>query len=215
MHTNEPRELQGVELGYDPRDIDSKGIYKVVVYFFVFALVFFGGGFLVYVNRGWGGRTAFDNRKPAFAGPKVQGNISAKIDIMAMRQHERAMMESYGQLPNGKWRLPMERAMELVASEGLPNVVDDRKATSPGNTIPQNATGLKPSSTTTSPSESAPGDDRLNGNQTGTPSEIPMRDPGMSGPTTPPTPDFGQGSTGTTAGGNATGGGGMGGSTGP
>ena len=198
MHTNEPRELQGVELGYDPRDIDSKGIYKVVVYFFVFALVFFGGGYFVFTYFGWGARTTLDTRKPDFAGPKVQGNIAAKIDIMAMRQHERAMMESYGQLPNGKWRLPVERAMELVAGEGLPNVASDTKATSPGNTISQNATGpgvtsSAPSSTTTSPAEP-------------TASDIPMRDPGMSAPT-PPTSDAPAG--------NAAGSTGMGGSTGP
>jgi hypothetical protein len=199
MHTNEPRELQGVELGYDPRDIDAKGIYKIVVYFFLFALVFFGGGAIIFVRQGWGGRTSFDSRKPAFAGPKVQGNIAAKIDIMAMRQHERRVMESYKDLQNGKWQIPVDRAMALVAAEGLPAVASDQKAVSPGNTIPQNATGPAASSTPTSPSESAPGEDRLNGKPSVSTGE---GEPGL----VPPTPDLGQGATGTTAGGAGMGG---------
>jgi hypothetical protein len=158
MHTNEPRELQGVELGYDPRDIDSKGIYKVVVYFFVFALVFFGGGYFAFRFFALGNGTSFDARKPRFEGPKVQGNVTAKIDIMEMRQHERAVMESYGTNPDGKQRIPVDRAIEVLSGRGLPTPADDTKATSPGNTITQNATGPAPAGTPTTPPSEGPGE---------------------------------------------------------
>lgn len=172
MHTNEPRELEGVELGYDPRDIDSRGIYKVIVYFFVFTLIFFGGGYLVFVWRGWGAHTEMDPRKSAFSGPRVQGNITSKVDIMTMRQNERATMETYGTNPDGKQRIPVDRAIELLAERGLPVVTSDQAAQSKGNTIEQNATGPAPSGTTTTPAV------------TGT-TDAP---PGTPAPTSPATP---------------------------
>ena len=157
MHTDEPRELQGVELGYDPRDIDAKGIYKVVFYFFVFALVFFGGGALYYIY--WGKietSQRFDARKAAITGPKLQGNIAAKVDIMDMRQQERHDLESYGTNQDGKQRIPIDAAMDILAGRGLPQIANDQKATSPGNTIPQNAVGPAGDSTTTSPNQTGP-----------------------------------------------------------
>lgn len=184
MHTNEPRELEGVELGYDPRDIDAPKIYKVVAGIFIFALVFFGGGAIVYTYYGGGIQFARDGRKPEIVGPKVQGNISAKVDIMEMRQKERSDMETYGtneEIVNGRKierrRIPLDQAMKLLAERGLPVVTSDQKATSPGTTIPQNATGMAgggpaPSSTETTPAQTPP----------------------------VPTPDAGQGATGSTGG---------------
>lgn len=179
MHTDEPREIQGVELGYDPRDIDLKRILKIVVYFFAFATVFFGGGAIYYIYIGRIETSQhFDARKPPIIGPKIQGNISAKLDIMTMRQNERRLMESYGTNPDGKQRIPVAHAMDLLAQRGLPVVTSDKTATSPGNTIEQNATG---------PAKPGPAS--------------------RSTPTTPadpgpvPTPDYGQGAAGATAGG--------------
>ena len=146
MHTEEPRDLQGVELGYDPRDIDAKGIYRVVAYFFLFALFFFGVGALYYIYIGKIETSQrFDPRKPAIVGPKLQGNVAAKIDIMQMRQTERAQMESFGTnkelAPDGstveRQRIPVEAEMRLLAGRGLPDITSDKTATSPGNTIPQ------------------------------------------------------------------------------
>lgn len=172
MHTDEPREIEGVELGYDPRDIDLPKIKKIVIWFFILTVFFFGMGAIVFSWRGWGARTSFDPRKAAFAGPKVQGNVSAKIDIMSMRQKERAEMESYGTNPDGKQRIPVDRAIDLLAERGLPPVTSDEAAVSKGNTIEQNAKGPAASSTTTSPAEQG----------------------------AVPTPDLGGGATGGTAG---------------
>ncbi len=189
MHTDEPREVQGVELGYDPRDINLPVIKKIVVWFFVLTVLFFGGGAIVYIARHWGGRTTFDTRKAPIAGPKIQGNITAKVDIMDMRQAERAQMETYGTNPDGKQRIPVDRALDLLAERGLPLVTSDKTAQSKGNTIEQNATGPASPSTTTTPGETGP----------------------------VPTPDQGGGATGTTAGGSGaattTGGANMGGTS--
>ena len=101
----------------------------------------------------WSLASKFDPRKPAIVGPKVQGNVAAKIDIMQMRQEERKQLEGYGTNQDGKQHIPVEAAMEILAKRGLPSVSSDEKATSPGNTIPQNAVGPAGSSTDTSPAQ--------------------------------------------------------------
>ena len=157
MHTDDPREVEGIDLGYDPRDIDIAKIAKVVIGFFAFSLVFFGGGAIYYIYIGKiVTASRFDPRKPAIVGPKLQGNIAAKTDIMTMRQVERAQMDSYGTNQDGKQRIPVDAAMRILASRGLPDIESDRNATSPGNTIPQNAIGPAGASTSTSPNVDGP-----------------------------------------------------------
>lgn len=146
MHTNEPREVQGIELGYDPRDIQSKSLTKAIVYFFLFTLAFFGIGAIVWIRAGWSHSESFDARKPKIEGPTVQGNMTAKTDIMSVRQHEHELMTTYAPLENGKWRIPVDRAMSLIGDRGLPSVTSDAPAQSPGTTIKQNATGVTPGS---------------------------------------------------------------------
>lgn len=150
MHTNEPREVEGIELGYDPRDINIKPIVKVVGYFFGFTILFFGLGAAIWINKRYGIQPRFDGRKPPIEGPRVQGNITAKIDIMKMRQAETHYMTTYGN-EGGKQRIPVERAMELLSERGLPAIASDEQAKSPGNTIQDNAIGMS-----STPSERAP-----------------------------------------------------------
>jgi len=159
MHTNEPREIQGVELGYDPRDIEAKGITKFFIVFFIFATVAFGGGVVIYEAMGLGGRSNFDTRKPKIVGPLIQGNITTKTDIMSLRQYERHMMTTYEPMPTGKWRIPVDRAIDLLGSRGLPPITSDAPAQSKGTTIQQNAIGPATAGTsapTTPPAETAP-----------------------------------------------------------
>lgn len=156
MRTNEPRELQGVELGYDPRDIDLKKIIRVVIVFFAIALLHFGVGAAFFIWRGWGGATVRDARKPDFAGPKLQGNIESKVDIMTMRQSERTQMETYGINPDGKQRIPVDRALDLIAQRGLPVVSSAEAAITKGNTIEQNATGPNVAGTRDTPGTPGP-----------------------------------------------------------
>jgi len=146
MHTNEPREVQGIELGYDPRDIEAKGLTKAVIYFFLFTLFFFGVGAIWWIRAGWSHSETFDKRKPAVAGPLVQGNMTAKTDIMSVRQHEREVMTTYAPLESGKWRIPVDKAIDVINGRGLPTVTSDAPAASPGTTIKQNATGVTPNS---------------------------------------------------------------------
>ena len=161
MHTNEPRELQGVELGYDPRDIESKPVTKFFVAFFIFAIAAFGLGAVIYTRMDLGGRSSFDTRKPKIAGPLIQGNITSKTDIMSLRQYERRMMTTYEPLPNGKWRIPVDKAIDLLGDRGLPAISSAAPAKSTGTTIEQNAIGPatsanRTSEPTTPPAETAP-----------------------------------------------------------
>lgn len=141
MHTNEPRELQGVELGYDPRDIHIVPIIKVVVWFFVLTAVAFGAMAIWFIKSGQGSSFKRDVRKPAITGPVLQSNVGAKIDIMQLRQKERDAMTTYETNKDGSMRIPVEHALDLIAERGLPQVTSNEPARSPGTTIPQNAVG--------------------------------------------------------------------------
>lgn len=159
MHTNEPREIQGVELGYDPRDVEPKGLTKVILFFFGGTLFFFGVGAILWIWLGYARPSNFNPRKPRFAGPLVQGNITSKTDIMALRQFEKRMMTSYEPLPNGKWRIPVDQAINLLGSRGLPPITSAAPAKSTGTTIQQNAVGRSTEGTsvpTTPPAQTAP-----------------------------------------------------------
>jgi len=161
MHTNEPRQLEGVELGYDPRDIDAKRIYKSAIWFFVLTVFFFGLGAIIWIRYGLAHTSDFDKRKPAIVGPLVQGNMAAKVDIMNVRQDEHRRMTTYGTNPDGKQRIPVDQAIALIAQRGLPVVPSEGPAKSPGNTIKQNAVepGTTPPVTATpetTPDASAP-----------------------------------------------------------
>ena len=152
MHTNEPRKVEGVDLGYDPRDIETKPIIKVVIAFFAFTLIFFGMGAFVFMRTTWGHQTPFDVRKPQIVGPRVQGNVSAKVDIMQMRQAETKGLTTYDPKGlGGGARIPVDRAMDLLVERGLPAIKSEAPAKTVGNTIKDNAIG--PSTT---PSERAP-----------------------------------------------------------
>ena len=54
--------------------------------------------------------------------PDPQLQITPERDLQAMRESERSVLESYDWVDRnaGRVRIPIERAMSLVASEGLP-----------------------------------------------------------------------------------------------
>jgi hypothetical protein len=159
MHTNEPREIQGVELGYDPRDVEPKGLTKVVVMFLGATVFFFGVGAWLWMALGYSKPSTFNARKPRFEGPRVQGNITSKTDIMAMRQEERRLMTTYEPLKGGKWRIPVDQAITLLGDRGLPAITSAAPAKSTGTTIQQNAVGPATAGSTeptTPPTETSP-----------------------------------------------------------
>lgn len=129
MHTNHPKEDPLVELGYEHRDINFKNLTRAITYFFVFTAICFAAGFWVYdVMHPMSNRqtktseTSYAKFKPKAPNPLLQDNITAKADIMTMRQSEYARLHSTGPIEGapGKVHIPVERAMDLIVERGLP-----------------------------------------------------------------------------------------------
>jgi hypothetical protein len=74
--------------------------------------------------------------------PKLQDNITTKIDIEVMRRDERERMENPAWIDQSKGvvRIPVERAIELVAQRGV-STGNEVAAKPQGNTMTQNAVG--------------------------------------------------------------------------
>jgi hypothetical protein len=150
MHTNEPKQDLLVDLGYETRDLNVKAIRNATVGFFIFGVLCFGGVLVWFI---WfKPKMGFDRDARKVAGPPVpliQSNIATKIDIMAMRKHETQMLSTYGKNPDGSVRIPIDRAIDIVAAHGIASTGQQVPAVSPGNTIKQN--GLQPATAVPAP----------------------------------------------------------------
>jgi hypothetical protein len=144
MHTNEPKEDPLVDLGYETRDIDVKTIHKAVFYFFTFASVMFIVGAWVYANINTAFSPAYqaqkeDLRIPKPPNPLLQDNVSNFTDIMHLRQHETAVLNSTGWVDGSHKfaHIPIDRAIDILAERGLPKTSTEVPAISKGNTAGQ------------------------------------------------------------------------------
>ncbi|MDX2064621.1 MAG: hypothetical protein SFX74_02645 [Fimbriimonadaceae bacterium] len=141
MHTNEKREDPLVEMGYEVRDVNLKVLNQSVIGFFIFtfAMIFISWGVLFgfrigpfqtpamnldYANKQSGYNAV--RKVPQAPNPVLQTNVSAKTDMMDMRQAEASRLEGTGYLDASKERvhIPIDRAIELLAERGLPSTAD-------------------------------------------------------------------------------------------
>jgi hypothetical protein len=162
MHTKGPKEDPLIDMGYETRDIDIPTIRKAVIYFFVFATVMFGTGGLIYwkMNPNFDPKIAAqpeDLRIPKSPAPLLQDNVSNFTDIMKLRQHETAMLNStaYADASHSYLRIPIDNAIDIIAEKGVPktgasvpavskgNTTDEKKFSQPGG-APQSISVSKP-----------------------------------------------------------------------
>jgi len=152
MHT-EKREDPLVELGYEVRDLNTVAIRNATIGFFVFAILSAVLGFGVYriMNP-----TVFEPKPlshrvvPGAPNPLIQSNIAAKTDIMDVRQHETAVLTGpprWVDPAKTHLRIPIDQAMEIIATKGVPATGAEVPAVSKGHT-PDPAIGEKPASPT-------------------------------------------------------------------
>lgn len=150
MHT-EKREDPLVELGYEVRDLNTVAIRNAAIGFFVFTIASAAIGFACYrvMNP-----TVFEPRPPGNRvvpgppNPLIQSNIAAKVDIMDVRQHETAELTApVGWTDDSKTHLhiPIDKAMEIIATRGAKPTGESVPAISPGHT-PNPGIGEKPAS---------------------------------------------------------------------
>jgi hypothetical protein len=138
MHTNHKREEPLADLGYEIRDIDYKRLGQASLFFIAFVIFAFGSVGLWFWFTKPQISSTLDPRKPM---PEimVQSNISVRTDIQTMRQHETEILTKSGQNPDGSFHIPIDQAMDMVASRGLAAQTTNVPAVSPHTTIKQNA----------------------------------------------------------------------------
>jgi hypothetical protein len=148
MHT-EKREDPLVEIGYEVRDLNTVAIRNATIGFFVFAIGSALIGFACYrvMNPTVFEPSTTSNRVvPAAPYPLIQSNMAAKIDIMDIRQHEtKELTAPIGWTDSSKTHLhvPIERAMDIIAKNGLKPTGASVPAVSKGHT-PNPEIGEKP-----------------------------------------------------------------------
>lgn len=133
MHT-EKREDPLVEMGYEVRDINLKGITKAVIVFVVFAVamiliswvVLFGfklgpinmiGMNPMYANK----QSGYNKMRviPQAPNPVLQTNVSARTDIASMRQNEAKRLTGFSGAQDKTQHIPIEVAMEKLLEKGI------------------------------------------------------------------------------------------------
>jgi hypothetical protein len=166
MHTNhEPDDPEVLKtMGYDRRDIIVPAITKSTIWIFGFCIFCFiisvpiynylttPGGFSKGLSSGWKSMTG-QSREPDPVSrirldkdtPRLQDNVTTKIDIEEMRRTERERLGTPGWIDQNKGivQVPIERAMEIVVERGV-GTGSAVPAKTQGNTIVQNAVGPAP-----------------------------------------------------------------------
>jgi hypothetical protein len=162
-HQTDPHEDRP-DTGYETTDADAKPIAYAFAGLAVLIVVVFVAvwGFFVYMDR----RTyetearAGQIPEPDFRVPEPRLQSTPEHDLKRMLQHEQSMKESYGWVneASGIVRIPIERAMDIVAEKGLPNLPPIGEEEGTPDTVAAPATDtLAPQTGATSPPPPAAG----------------------------------------------------------
>ncbi len=125
MHSG-PREEHDPNFNYEVRDLSIPTIRKGTIGLFAFVIfcIFAAGGVLIALYPNWLKADAPPQplRLPKDPNPLLQTNISARTDIQRMRQTDRHALENYSWVDEGRGqvRIPIDRAIERLARQGLP-----------------------------------------------------------------------------------------------
>jgi len=147
MHT-EKREDPLVELGYEIRDVNKKALMNGTIGFFIFAIGSAAVGFVIFrlmYPTGFEAGNIAPHMLPPTPNPIVQSNITAKTDIMDLRQHEEAALDApvgWVDASKTKLHIPIDRAMAIIAERGVPKTNAEVPAVTKGHT-PDAAIGEK------------------------------------------------------------------------
>lgn len=161
-HGHEPRQDPLVDMGYETRDLNIRNIAKATIGFFIFTFACFGlvGVWFYFTNNNYGVHR--DPRKPLpqYPNPLLQTDMTTRTDIMTLRQNEARIMTTTAPNRDGTVRIPVDRAIAILAQRGVAPTGAEVPAQSPGNTIKQNAlpnTPQTPTVQTPYPGQNQPG----------------------------------------------------------
>jgi hypothetical protein len=128
MHSKHPKEDPLIDMGYEVRDAEMKTIGVATGIFFAFVVVSFAIGFGIFawlnpaILHEKTTQAPFMSNAPKPPYPLLQTNITTKTDIKELRQGETAQLTTSAVLDakKGVYRIPIDRAIDLVAQRGLP-----------------------------------------------------------------------------------------------
>ncbi len=130
MHSNEDnRDLNILEeMGYEPTDVEPNAIPKVTFDFFTAMTVMFVIAWAVMsvIDRTStlpSAKETFTRRRtPEGDAPLVQGNVTAKQDMINLRREEIQKTEVFAWVDEGKGiaRVPISVGMEMLLERGVP-----------------------------------------------------------------------------------------------
>ncbi|MCS0493990.1 hypothetical protein NVS89_02695 [Ancylobacter sp. MQZ15Z-1] len=110
---------------YEPRDVPVRGV--IYALFGVFALMAFAGAVVALVlaliahSRPPQRATALETARQEPPGPRLE--VSPESDRRAIEAASRARLQGYGwaDQPAGRVRIPIDRAMQMLARDGWPD----------------------------------------------------------------------------------------------
>lgn len=108
--------------GYEQSDLSISDILKGVIGFFAFTGVMGVAGVgIVWALGGLGWKDEAPRPMPPAPNPLLQSDASAKVDIWNLRYKEEIELGTYGPstAKAGAQRIPIDKAMDLVAEQGL------------------------------------------------------------------------------------------------
>lgn len=137
MHTKHPKPDPLVDMGYEVSDVNYKSVSRWGIGFLLFGLSgFVIGGFIwwfEFANTNIQKVQASKLTVPASPNPLLQTSVTTKTDIMTIRAKEAKELES-----TEPGKMPIEEAMNLVASGQYITTGQNVPAKNPHNTTDQN-----------------------------------------------------------------------------
>lgn len=126
---SDPERLPQARGGYEKRDADARWIFGIVAFLLVSGLIihFCIAGVLSRMEKKPMPRDSWSGARPAVnSGAEPRGvpllQLAPEVDLQAFRAREDAELTTYGWIDRtaGVVRIPIDRAMELIAQRGLP-----------------------------------------------------------------------------------------------
>jgi len=116
------------DMGYETQDVQIAPLVKAVMWFFTFVTATYILAVPVFrwfnpeLAKGETISAPFSRTPPQAPNPLLQTNITTKTDIMDLRKAESKQLTTSGVVDSqhGVYRIPIDRAIDLVAKRGLP-----------------------------------------------------------------------------------------------
>ena len=134
-HDKNPHEAEGQNLGYEPRDVSVGVIVKWLMGLFVFialsAVLALGSYFVLTYHRGdgnveWPQSRPGDHEVPAEL-PVLQANPVKDIKDFRLAEDKALTKYEWVDSKTGIAKIPVDRAMDILAARGLPDKADNSK----------------------------------------------------------------------------------------